>query len=87
MSGIPFAFEIDGKAVDPNDVEDPAEAAMLRSIMASVADRVEDIYCKEHNEGPHFVCTGTSYDDLNLEVLGCCDALVEQVQKRLSDSD
>ena len=84
MSGIAFAFEIGGKAVDPDKIENPDESKIIKSIMESVSDRVEDLHCQEHDEGPRFVCTGDSYEDLTLEVMGCCEALVEQVTKRLS---
>lgn len=84
MSGIAFAFEIGGKPVDPDKIENPEEAKIIKSIMESVSDRVEDMHCEEHDAGPRFVCTGSSYEDLSLEVMGCCDAFVEQVTKRMS---
>ncbi|MBZ0094844.1 MAG: hypothetical protein K8H75_05595 [Sulfuricella sp.] len=84
MSGIAFAFEIGGKAVDPDKIENPDEAKIIKSIMESVSERVEDLHCQVHDEGPRFVCTGDSYEDLSLEVMGCCDAFVEQVTKRMS---
>ena len=58
MSSIAFAFEIAGKTVDPDKIENPDEAKIIKSIMESVADRVEDLRCQEHNEGPRFICTG-----------------------------
>lgn len=84
MSGIAFAFEIGGKPVDPDKIENPEEAKIIKSIMESVSDRIEDMHCEEHDAGPRFVCTGSSYEDLSLEVMGCCDAFVEQVTKRMS---
>lgn len=84
MSGIAFAFEIGGKPVDPDKIENPEEAKIIKSIMESVSDRVEDMHCEEHDAGPRFVCTGSSYEDLSLEVMGCCDEFVEQVTKRMS---
>ena len=84
MSGIAFAFEIGGKPVDPDKIENPEEAKIIKSIMESVSDRVEDMHCEEHDAGPRFVCTGSSYEDLSLEVMGCCEAFVEQVTKRMS---
>lgn len=84
MSGIAFAFEIGGKAVDPDKIENPEEAKIVKNIMESVSEQVGDLYCKEHEAGPRFVCTGESYEDLTLEVMGCCETLVEQVTKCLS---
>jgi hypothetical protein len=82
---IPFAFEIDGHAIDPANMEDPQESAVLESIVDSVTDRVADLRCAEHDEPPRFLLTGPSVEALQLEVLGCCDALVEQVRKKLAD--
>jgi hypothetical protein len=84
VSGIAFAFEIGGKVVDPSKIENPEEGKIVKSIMESVSDRIEDLHCQEHDEGPHFVCTGTCFEDLTLEVMGCCETLVEQATKRLS---
>lgn len=84
MRGIAFAFEIGGQVVNPDKIENPDEAKTIKSIMESVSARVGDLHCQEHDEGPRFVCTGDSYEDLSLEVMGCCEALVERVTQRLS---
>jgi hypothetical protein len=84
VSGIAFAFEIGGKPVDPDKIENPEEAKIIKNIMESVSDRIEDMHCEEHDAGPRFVCTGSSYEDLSLEVMGCCEAFVAEVTKRMS---
>jgi hypothetical protein len=83
MLEIPFAFEIGGKAINPAELDDPAEKELLQNIVDSIVDRVEDMKCPVHNQHPRFLCHGDSIDDLSLEVLGCCDGLVDMVRNRL----
>ncbi len=81
---IPFAFEIGGKQINPSEIKDPHEVAVLQNVVNSIVDRIEDMQCPVHKQPPRFVCRGDSVDDLSLEVLGCCDALVDMVKERLA---
>lgn len=81
---IPFAFEIGGKPINPADITDPHEVAVLKNVVNSIIDRIEDMQCPLHKQPPRFVCRGDSVDDLSLEVLGCCDSLVDMVKERLA---
>ena len=83
MLEIPFAFEINGKSVNPTELDDPREKELLQNIVDSIVDRVEDMTCPDHHEHPRFLCHGDSVDNLSLEVMGCCDKLVEMVRARL----
>lgn len=81
---IPFAFEIGGKAINPSEVTDPHDAAVLQEVVDAVVNRVEEMRCPLHKEPPRFICRGDTVDNLSLEVLGCCDALVDMVKARLA---
>lgn len=83
MLEIPFAFEIAGKPIDPTKLEDPREKELLQGIVDSIIDRVEDMKCPVHSQHPRFFCHGDTIDELSLEVLGCCDGLVDMVRNRL----
>lgn len=83
MLEIPFAFEIAGKAVNPTELDDPREKELLQGIVDSIIDRVEDMKCPVHHEHPRFLCHGDTIDDLSLEVIGCCDKLVDMVKARI----
>ncbi len=83
MLEIPFAFEIGGKSVNPTELPDPREAKLLQDIVDSIIDRVEDMRCPVHKEHPRFFCHGNTVDEFSLEVLGCCDGLVDMVRNRL----
>lgn len=82
MVEIPFAFEIGGKSVNPSELE-PEQGAQLQQVVDSIVDRVEDMRCPVHNEHPRFVLHGDSIEELSLEVVGCCDGLVDMVRHRL----
>ena len=86
MSGfqVAFAFEVNGEPIDPTKIKDTKIAKQLESIVESVVDKVGDLQCPEHSEAPRFICSGPDFDDLTLEVQGCCDKLVDIVKAVLS---
>jgi len=81
---VPFAFEVNGEAIDPTNIKDAEIAKQLDAIVESVVDKVGDLKCPEHSEAPRFICSGPDFDDLTLEVQGCCDKLVDIVKAVLS---
>ena len=81
---VPFAFEIAGEEIDPTKIEDPKIVRKIEQIVESVAGKVGGLRCPVHSEPPRFVCHGPDYDNLSLEVLGCCDKLVEIVKGGLA---
>lgn len=85
MKELAFAFYIDGEMIDPASIEDPEKSAVIQNIVENIAQRVGELECAEHGEAPRFVCAGETYNDLTLEVQGCCEALIEQVKVKLAD--
>lgn len=85
MSEIPFAFHIGGQDIDPGRSDDEQQTAALNRIVESIVDRTGELVCPEHGEPPRFICTGPDFDNLSLEVQGCCEALVSKVRLRLAD--
>jgi len=81
---VAFAFEIDGKEIDPREVTDPEIKTKIEKIVESVSGKVGGLRCPSHDEAPRFVCSGPSFDDLSMEVYGCCDTLVNIVKGGLS---
>jgi hypothetical protein len=84
MSDIGFAFEIDGRTIDPSNIEDPVEAEIINNIVESIVSQVGDLVCPEHKEAARFMCTGDSLDSLTLEVEGCCDAMIDKVKAQMA---
>ncbi len=81
---IDISFEVNGRKVSPNNMGNAIEAAMLSSIKDSVSQSVGSIRCAEHGQKPKIKAKGRSIDSLSLEVTGCCDALIEQVKKKIT---
>lgn len=78
-----ITFEINGRKVNPNNVGDALEAAILRSVSASVKARVGSVRCPEHGRHPQIVGKGRSLDALSFEVSGCCQKLIDGVAAKL----
>jgi len=81
---IDISFELNGRKVTPNNIGNALESAMLNSIKDSVGKSVGSMRCSEHGERPKIKAKGRNIDSLTLEVTGCCDALIEQVKKRIT---
>lgn len=84
MTEIAFAFEIGGKSIDPASLKDTAQAAIVEDIVESIVERIGNLTCEEHGERPRFLCHGDSFDELSLEVMGCCDSLIAHVMTKLN---
>lgn len=84
MVDIPFAFVIDGVQLDPLKPDDPEQAARMQQIVASISDRVDGLICPEHKEPPRFLCRGASIDELEMQIHGCCEKLVEMAENCLT---
>lgn len=81
---IDISFELNGRKVSPNNLNDELEKTMLNSIKESIQKSVGDLRCTEHDQQPTIKAKGRSIDALNLEVSGCCDLLINQVKKKIS---
>ncbi len=84
--GVAFAFEIGGREIDPAQVEDQEEAALLQDIVESVVDKTELLQCSEHGEPPRFLCSGENINELSLEVFGCCESLIREDEELLNEA-
>ena len=80
---IEVTFEINGKRIDPNNLQDALERAVLQSVQEFVRTRLRAIRCPEHGEAPRVICKGRSIDDLSFEVTGCCQSLIDAVIDKL----
>ncbi|MCW8829329.1 MAG: hypothetical protein OQK94_09785 [Gammaproteobacteria bacterium] len=83
MSGIHFAFLIGGEEINPETAEDPVQVDIMEQIMNNITVRMEGLVCPEHQQAPRFLCSGDSFDDLSIEVHGCCEQLVELTRQRM----
>lgn len=81
---IDISFEINGRKVNPNNVRDALESAILSSITDSVTKSINSIHCDKHHQKPVILVKGKSLDNLSMEVSGCCDDFISKVENRLS---
>ncbi len=84
MTSIPFAFQINGKNIDPTSLDDKRASETLNQIVESVIDRTGELICQTHGEPPRFVFVGPDIDNLTMEVSGCCEELINEVKLRLN---
>lgn len=84
MSEIAFAFEIAGKTINPEEVEDEALLEEINYVVSTIYDQVGDLVCAEHKEAPRFFCKGDTFDDISVETHACCQELINEVKKRMN---
>ena len=79
-------FEINGKRLDLDAMFDSpmrATAVMLGGLEVHFKKRMEGLRCPVHGEPPTIRFHGPSALQLEREVQGCCDELVEWARRRL----
>lgn len=80
---IDVVFEINGKRVNPNDLGNVLERAVLESAKKAIIERVGSVRCPQHGQAAKIIYKGHSLDKLSFEVEGCCEALIGTVKYKL----
>ncbi len=80
---IDIKFEINGRRVDPKNIGDALEGAMLSAISESLQKKVGSVRCSVHGQSPRLIGKGRRLDKLNFEVSGCCEKVIENVKAKL----
>jgi len=80
---IDISFEINGRKVSPRNMGNALESALLQSVQESITKAIGSTRCPEHGQKPKINVKGRKLDSLNFEVSGCCNQLIETVQKKL----
>lgn len=83
---INIKFEINGRQVDPRNIGDALQGAMLSTISQGLQKKVGSVRCLVHGQSPKLLGKGRSLDKLNFEVSGCCDKLMKDVKTKLGSS-
>ena len=81
---VDISFQINGRKVNPNNIGDALESAVISSITDSIKKSVNSIYCSEHNQRGKILVKGKSLGNLSMEVTGCCDDFIGKVRKCLN---
>lgn len=80
---LDIRFEIGGRSVDPKNMRDALEAAMLSAVQEGLRKKVGSCRCPEHGQSLKLVGKGRSLDNLNFEISGCCEKAIEEVRRKL----
>lgn len=83
--GFAVAFQVNGRQVDPFTVDDEGIREKINVIVESLSCKVHDLLCPEHHEDPGFFFSGPGFDELSMDIMGCCQNQVDLVRKCLKD--
>lgn len=82
---IDIEFEVGGKKIrDPSKLGDAIEQAVFSQVAGSIRDSLAGVTCAEHGERPQVTVSGRDLDSLEVEVEGCCNALIDRATSKLS---
>ena len=62
---------------------DDLEKAVMQAAAEEITKRVRNVRCPEHGEYARIVARGRSTKDIKFDVSGCCEKLIEEVQRKL----
>lgn len=78
-------FELNGRRVDSRNIGGAIEKATLQIVKEHITKKVGDARCPDHRSGAKIVAKGRDLSNLTFDVSGCCDKLIEEVKRKLSD--
>jgi hypothetical protein len=81
---IGIEYRINGRRVDPSQVESRIEAALLRKLDREVQRKLDHVWCPRHQQWPRVIASGPSADQLKLQVGGCCQDLKDRATTALA---
>lgn len=76
-------FRMNGRAIRPDQIGNELERALLRQVEEGVLCQVREIRCPTHGKGAHVIVTRHTMASLGFEVTGCCQTLIDDVQRAL----
>jgi hypothetical protein len=78
-----ISFKINGRSVNPKNIANALEAAVLEQFAASIKKSVGSMRCPTHRQSPTILIQGKSLKDLSINISGCCEDFVEEVKSRV----
>jgi len=78
---VDIKLKMNGRTIKPEEIENEINREILKKIIATIRDKVENIRCPIHGEKPKIICVAKSLEDIDLKVEGCCDTLISEVKK------
>jgi len=83
---IDISFEINGRKVNPSQLTDVLECAVVQGVRDKLTQAVSDARDPKTGERPKLKVKGRSLDNLSIEVEGSPE-LIAEVKRRLSRID
>ena len=80
-----IAFLINGTQVDPSTLTDEDALARVEAIIEMLAKGASGLACPDHDEPPRFLFSGPNFDSLDMEIMGCCQKIVDLAKKKLAE--
>ena len=81
-------FEINGKSVTRSNWDtfgpDITEKK-LDAIADSIFKRIGNLFCEQHKKKADVLCKGTTIDNLEFHISGCCSNFTQQIIQQLKD--
>ncbi len=84
---IAVKIEVNGKPVDPEDMETALHMATIQSVREATDSTIGDLRCPVHGQAPMLLCHGDRLDTLEMQVTGCCQQLIDMASEKLQEDD
>jgi hypothetical protein len=81
---VDISFKIKGKRVQPDNMTDVLDIIFLKFVGEKINDSVALIRCNKHGREPSVLVKGQDLDNLEYEVSGCCEDLINKAKKTLN---
>ena len=78
-----LSFEMNGRKVNPRNMANAIDAAMLTAVQDNIGRRLATVRCPVRGAAPTVICRGSSLERLSFDVSGSCDVLIETTKKVL----
>jgi hypothetical protein len=81
---LKITFLINGRPVEPSNIGNALEAALLKATQSALAEKLASVRCPDHQQEPEITARGQSFKELSFEVKGCCEKLIEMTKAQLA---
>jgi hypothetical protein len=84
-------FFIADQGVRPSDLDSEGireeDKAIVRRIEAKLVKRAEGLKCGTHGQEVSAIVSGPSFQQLGVEIQGCCEDFLDTVSRRLNPAE
>lgn len=84
MVKVEVRFEINGRKVSPDNWRNAVERALLEQLREQIQAKLRGLRCTKHNQQPHVTVAGASLNQLEFQVHGCCQELIDRAAEALN---